>query len=110
MTRGIRIYVAGPLSADPDAHVRTAMDVGSEVIAAGFIPFIPHLYHFLHQHQPQEYETWMTLDFAWLDQCHGLIRIAGYSPGADREVARAKAKGIPVFQSVREIVHHFGGV
>jgi len=104
----IRLFVAGPYShGDIVANVRHAERVGAELIALGFAPFIPHLYHYLHVVNPLDYERIMAVDQAWLEQADGLLRLPGYSPGADREVDYAQEHGIPVFQTVPDVCRYF---
>lgn len=94
----MRVYIAGPYSAGEQAElVREAVLVGLAVFRHGHMPFIPHLYHFAHYLCPQPYEAWMTLDLSWLAVCDGLIRLPGTSPGADREVERARQLGLVVW-------------
>ena len=58
-----------------------------------------------HLVQPLSYEQWMAFDFDLVSRCDALVRIVAeydeyfqeHSPGADREVAHARACGIPVF-------------
>ena len=95
------VYVAGPYSiGDVAQNVRRAMEAAHVLIVAGHAPYIPHLAHFLHLHQPQDYETWMRLDLAWLSRCDALVRLPGESEGADREVAEAHRCNIPVVRIV----------
>ena len=95
-------------------NVRRAIEAGHALADAGFAPFIPHLTHYWDEMFPREYESWMAMDFAFLSVCDGVLRLEGFSPGADREVAFAKELGIPVFHAgVVEAVIHFeqkGGV
>jgi hypothetical protein len=95
---------------DVAINVKVAMDVGTKLIEAGFAVFIPHLFHFMHLYNPQEYERWLAMDFAVIRKCDGLLRIPGYSPGADREVVFATDHGIPVFYGIAELVKHFSKV
>jgi hypothetical protein len=46
------------------------------------------------------YETWLEMCFVQLSRCDALFRMAGESAGADREVAFAKERGIPVFYNI----------
>lgn len=102
------VYVASAYSnGDVAVNVKTAMDAGTKLIEAGFAVIVPHLYHYLHIYNPQEYEKWMAMDFAIIKKCDGLIRLPGYSPGADREEAFAKEQGIPVFHSLEAVCRHF---
>ena len=97
----MRVYVAGPYTgADPAVNVRAAILVGARLLDAGHVPFIPHLTHFWHLVSPRPYEDWMQLDMAWIEVCEAMFRIPGESAGADREVARAKELGIPVFHDL----------
>lgn len=100
-----RIYVAGHYThGDVAVNVRNAMEAGTRIIEAGHSPFIPHLYHFVHMQKPQAYSVWITLDLAWVEVCHALLRLPGDSPGADGEVAYAKQLGIPVFTDMSELL------
>jgi nucleoside 2-deoxyribosyltransferase len=98
------VYVAGPISSDPEGHARKAMEVGAALLDAGLNPFVPHLSVWWEKHNPQAYERWMAWDFAWLSRCDALLRLPGHSPGADREVAYATERGIPVFHSIADVV------
>jgi hypothetical protein len=40
----------------------------------------------------------------FIPKCDCLLRLAGESEGADREVAFAKQRGIPVFYSITEVL------
>lgn len=97
MTEPVRIYIAGPYTrGDIAENLRRAVAMADVVLAAGHVPFVPHLTHLWHLISPKPYETWLQLDLAWLDQCQVLIRLPGESHGADAEVAYAKEHGIPV--------------
>lgn len=97
----LRVYIAGPYTkGDKLDNVRRAIDAATIVLALGHFPYIPHLTHYWDERHPHDYETWMELDFAYLDVCDVLIRLSGESPGADREVEQARAKGIRVFDSI----------
>lgn len=101
----IRVYVAGPYSADPEACTSEALRVGSLLLDLGFAPFVPHLSHYWQTlHQQHDYETWMRLDLAWVEAADVLLRIPGESPGADREVEHARARGVPVVTSVEALL------
>jgi hypothetical protein len=101
-----RIYVAGPYSGgDTVQNVRNAIDVADELADAGFAPFVPHLCHFWHYAHPRDYQSWLDIDLAWVDVCDAVFRLGGESSGADGEVERAIARGIPVFYSIAELIH-----
>ncbi len=101
----LRVYISGPYTRfDVAANVRQAVLAGLDIVKAGHVPFIPHLYHFAHFLIPQPYAIWTALDLHWLQCCHCLLRLHGYSPGADREVERAKQLGLPVYYSIEACV------
>ena len=101
----MRVYVSSPYSlGGVEANVRTAINAATELLDAGYWPYVPLLCHFWHQQRPRDYETWMALDLAWLAVCDCVLRLPGESPGADREVARAHELGLPVYGSVEEVL------
>ena len=99
---GYVVYIAGPLSGDNLwAKTRAALRAAEIVVAAGGVPFIPHL--FAHwamatdQAETRGYESWMYFCFVMVSRCNALFRIEGESSGADREVKLARALELPVF-------------
>lgn len=102
-----RVYVSGPYGRRTgasqitlDENVQKAIDAGIKLINAGYIPLIPHLYHYVHQgmYQPIEEEKWLDICLAWIPTCDALVRLPGYSVGSDREVQEAGLLGIPVYK------------
>jgi len=69
----------------------------------GYCPILPLLTHFQYIHKPRCYEDWMQVDEELVSRSDVLLRLPGESPGADREIARAKSLGIPVVYSVEEL-------
>lgn len=106
----IRVYVAGPIGAKDDGRadrLKAGVDAGFRLLAAGLAPFVPHLWAASgHGAADGEigYEQFMDYDFAWLAQCHAVLRLPGQSPGADREVALASAMGMPVFHDEPSLI------
>lgn len=99
-----RVYVAGPITkGDYMMNVRKAIDAAHEIRELGLLPYVPHLSAMWHLVYPREYEDWMEQDFAWVEQCHALFRVAGESSGADREMEFARSKNIPVFESIEHL-------
>lgn len=99
------VYLAGPYThPDPNRNVRAALDDAKILIEAGYIVFVPHLYHLFDLIHPMPYETWMRLDLAWVERCDVLVRRPGDSSGADREAEYALSLGKPVFYGVREFL------
>jgi len=99
------IFVSGPLGANDAGRaerVANAVAAGRVLLTAGLEPFVPHILAPLDE--VASYERMMRHCFAWLERCHALLRIPGESPGADREVVRAKALGLPVFFLVDSVI------
>ena len=88
--------------------MENAIVVGEILAAVGFAPYIPHLSHFWDQRFVHEYKFWMRLDDAYLSVCEAVYHMPGESKGADTEVARAKALGIPVFTNMLELMEWDG--
>jgi hypothetical protein len=96
------IYIAGPYTTpDPCENTHIAIGVAENLISLGFVP---HLTHFWHTMRPHTYDFWLQYDLVWMEKCDAVFRIEGASIGADREVARAKELGIPVFNSYSMLV------
>lgn len=97
MSRPLRVYIAGPYTADPETCTAAAIEIGNRVLDAGHAPFVPHLCHYWHTiHGERDYHDWMRIDLTWLECADLLLRMPGESPGADQEVALAQSLGIPV--------------
>ena len=91
------VYLAGPITADPLAAPRQALEVFAPLRALGLVPFLPQLTVLAEMIQPRGYEEWMGYDFDVIARCQALVRLPGESPGADREVEWAETLGLPVF-------------
>jgi hypothetical protein len=90
--------VAGRYSApDPCVNTHAAVVMANRLLDLGYIPVVPHLTHFWHTMTPRPYEDWLRIALAMVERCDALYRLAGHSPGADREVARARECGLPVY-------------
>lgn len=101
------VYVAGAYSSEhPEEvsfNVRRAEQAGRDLLAKGHIPFVPHAHsHGWETDRRFDYEDFMALALAWLRKCDWLLYL-GPSPGADRELAVARERGMPVFYSVDEV-------
>lgn len=101
----LRVYVAGPYTADPERCTAAAIAAADELLDAGHAPFVPHSHsHYWHTlHRSRDYEDWMRIDLAWLAVADVVLRLPGASTGADRETALAKQLGIRVVTSIEEV-------
>jgi len=93
-----KVYVAGPITkGDVFDHCGRAMRVGTAIMLAGLVPFVPHTSAIWAMVSNIGYEQWMRWDFAWIRTCHAMVRLPGESSGSDRETELASELGIPVF-------------
>ena len=105
---GVTVYIASPYTlGDVAANVRRSMEYTHQLMDLGYAPFCPLLTHFMHIYTPRPYEDWMKLDTEWLLRCDCVLRLDGKSAGAEREIAIAKAEGIPVVYSIDELEKMF---
>lgn len=102
----IKVYIAGPYSSNPEDNTEKAINYCNELLNNGFIPFCPHLSHYLHKWHPRDWKEWIEYDLEWLDVCDCLYRIPGESKGADIEEECAKGLGIPIFYNLKQLINH----
>lgn len=100
----IAVYIASPYTKGNQAeNVRAQIDAYAELLKAGYLPFAPLMAHFIELVHPQEYETWIAVDLAWIDRCDVVLRLPGESPGADREMEYANKRGKKVVTRISDI-------
>ena len=105
-----RVYVAGPITVgDVAANVQRGIAAGLELLNRGYAPIIPHLSHFAEpsatwDKHPARYEEWLEADRSFIVVCDALLRLTGFSKGADREVRWAYETGIPVFYTLATLL------
>jgi hypothetical protein len=100
----LRVYVAGPYSRpDPITNIHAAIKAADVLWAAGFAPVLPHLSGFWDVVSPHPYEEWLALDLAIMLGCNAVYRMPGESSGADKEVAFAQQRGIPIFKCLESL-------
>lgn len=110
----LKVYVSGPISnGDVEQNVRNACKAAAELIKLGYAPLVPQLTAYLQSPVASlsagfSHETWMEVDLPWVEVADVVLRLPGLSRGADREVAHALAKGIPVFTSIKEMQKKYG--
>jgi hypothetical protein len=104
----VRVFVSGPFSGpNTRENIDRAALAMVELIHAGHQAFCPHLADYADEvgriyGMPVEYERWIEWCIAWVDACDAVLVLAP-SPGSDREVARARELGLPVYTSVADV-------
>lgn len=123
-----RVYIAGPISKGClVANVNQATEAFIALAKAGFAPLCPHWSVYS---KPASYSDspfggktdrawceatamgsdqmthadWMGVDLPWVSVAEAVLRLPGESTGADQEVACAKDHGVPVFDTVAELL------
>lgn len=111
--RRTRVYIAGRMTNGGQANgydidaIRHAITINNQLVERGYAPFCPQLSVFAEMLHPVSYEAWLGMDLTWIEVCDVVLRLPGESKGADREVAHATSKGIPVVASVGELLTWF---
>jgi hypothetical protein len=107
--RRTRVYIAGPLSTgNLVENIKPAVDAAQYLIERGYAPFCPHLSHFWEvlAGKSTPWEEWLEVDMAWLETADALLRLPGYSRGADREIKFAQSHNVCVYYSMEELLIH----
>ena len=66
----IKVYIASPYTlGDQLENVNVQMDMYSELMDLGFIPFAPLYSHYIHERHEKSYDAWMEVDYEWIDVC-----------------------------------------
>jgi hypothetical protein len=106
----VRIYVAGPYTRpDPVANTHNACRAWKALRDAGFAPYCPHWTMLQQLVTPvADVGYWYDADLPWVAACDALYRLPGASAGADREAARMRELGRPVFEAGDRGIFGFG--
>ena len=102
------VYVCMPYGDHNDeatrlANTQAAMDVWFRLAADGFVPYCPHLSHFLHERQPMPRDFWLSQARAWVEKCDCVLSLGEPTEGMRGEEELARYLGKPVFKSVEEL-------
>lgn len=97
--------MAHPYSSDPHGNVRRSMHKWDELMSIEAFDVINPLWsHAQHCEINRDYEFWLEYDLRLIERCDAVYRVAGDSPGADREVAHAQRIGVPVFSELSNLL------
>jgi nucleoside 2-deoxyribosyltransferase len=92
------VYIAGPYThPEPIENTKKAIDVWNQLTDAGYIAIVPHNTLLMHLCYPKEANFWYEYDLCIMRKCDAVVRIPGFSEGADKEVLEANRLGIPVY-------------
>ena len=106
----LRVYIAGPYSADDpvtvEQNVLNAEKAASVILLRGHQVFCPHTAtHRLHMLTQCviPYERWIEFDLSIIERWASALYVIAESPGVLREIAAAKAKPIPIYRTLDEV-------
>lgn len=116
-----RVYIAGPISKGDLLHnIRQADAAFAELARAGYAPLCPHWSAYAGSafmldgmvtgvataasSLPLTHEDWLGIDLPWVEVADAVLRLPGESKGADRECDLAHRFGIPVCESIAELL------
>lgn len=115
--RMARVYVAGPFRAKPDVadtwkqheNIERASRLSTRVWELGAAGFAPHKNtENLQGHLPDH--AYLAGDLAWLEVADAMILVEGWetSQGTLGEIEFARARGIPVFETLGDLQDWLG--
>lgn len=96
------IYIAAPYRSDPVANTHRAFAAWKVLRDAGYTAYPPHVSLLIDLVYPQTPEFWLAYDLEILARCDLLLRLPGFSLGADDEVLFCEKQNIPVFHGTAE--------
>lgn len=114
-----KVYLAGPISKGDLRHnLNQAREAARRLMAEGYAPWVPQLTCYMSGDTPTidgggtdaatnsgfNHTTWLEVDLPWVMAADAVLRLPGESRGADLEVALARELGIPVYESVDEML------
>lgn len=111
------VYVSGPFTAPTHTgqwlNTMKALEVGEALANRGYLVHVPHgatvWYGSSNIFDGQDYEWFMELDRRILLGACDALFFMGPSPGADRELAWAKARGLKIWYNLEEVPVPEGG-
>ena len=91
------IYIASPYTVgDMAENVAVQLEAAHKLMDMGHCPVAPLLSHYLSIHRRRPYQEWIDTDLALIPKMDIVLRLPGFSKGADGEVDLAKELKIPV--------------
>lgn len=105
----VKVYIASAYTkGDVAANVKAQMDATNDLYELGFNVYSPLIgTHFQHMVYPKDYNFWLSLDYEWISVCDCVLRLDGFSEGADMEVEHAKRLGKKVFYDIVDLEYFY---
>ena len=109
----VKVYIAGPYSADNVMNVlhniRKGIEMSYRVFAEGMAPFCPWLdyqYVLMDKERKLTIQDFYDYSIAWLLVSDAMLVLEGWqlSKGTLKEIEIAKERGIPVFYDIESLI------
>ena len=96
-----RVYVSGPITkGNRTINFAQACEAQRLLMETGDYAVWNPMLTMLHPDEKNiSWETWLAGDLKWIEVADLLIRLPGYSLGAEKECNHARELGIPVFEA-----------
>ncbi len=102
----LRVYISGPVTqGNRNKNQFQALEAQKALMLAGFAPLNPILTGSLPFSWDKDvpHGMWLDCDFPWIEVSQAVLRLPGYSVGADAECTHAQNHGVPVFYDVESL-------
>jgi hypothetical protein len=100
-----RIYISCAISkGDRTANFAAACQMQKQLMELNCAPLNPALSMMHPDAWVIDHAAWIECDLPWVQVADAVLRIPGESVGADTEVAYAEELGIPIFNSLSELL------
>jgi len=93
------VFICSPFAGDMERNIENTRYYARFAVERGAIPFAPHLLYpqFMDDHDQEQRALGIRFGTVWLCKCDELWAFGSYySAGMKQELAKARAKGIPI--------------
>jgi hypothetical protein len=103
----LKVYISGPITSGNRNHnFAQAADAQKQLMLAGFAPFNPMATMTLPFAWDADvpHGVWLDCDFPWVAAADAVLRLPGYSVGADAELQHAEKRDVPIFHGIDQLI------
>ncbi len=103
-----RVYISGPITlGDREQNFMQFCNAHRYLMRHGFAVNNPGLTMKLPGCWDIAHDDWLENDLPWVEVADAVLRLPGYSEGADEEVWFSRHHDVPVFFSISDLESHF---
>ena len=100
----VAVFISGPYgTGNKEDNLNNVVEASNKLIDMGFVPVIPHFYHYIEIKHEKPYDVWMECALNLLERSDIYLRLPGESPGADKEEAFADTLDMAKYYSIDEL-------